>query len=100
MDVNMMLRNGNLGGFKMINWIEEHTGVIVVLFCCIFTIEIGIGAWRLPKEFRTSIIPKTEKVFDFNVRANERIYALEMRTDLLIDIERQRVLTEKQPIEE
>lgn len=84
----------------MMNWIEEHPGLIVVLFCCLFAIEIGIGAWRLPKEFRTSIVPKMDNVADFENRANERIYALEMRTDFLIDIERQRVLTEKQPIEE
>lgn len=42
--------------------VEKNIGKIIVLFGLILVIEMGIGVWRLPKEFRSEIIPRTERL--------------------------------------
>ena len=42
--------------------IEKHFYKICVFFLIIFSIEGAIWCWRLPKEFRSSIIPKMEAI--------------------------------------
>jgi len=43
-------------------WIDDHVGLILIGFVLIGVIEIGIGAWRLPKELRSGIIPKADRL--------------------------------------
>jgi len=51
-------RQVNATGGKMI---DRHLSKIIVFFLVVFAVELGIGAWRLPKEFRSSIIPKLDQ---------------------------------------
>ena len=75
----------------MIRFVEEHIGFIMVFFSFIFVVELGIGAWRLPKEFRHSIIPRVERIIAINEVVNERLDSLEIRVDLLSEIEMFRI---------
>jgi hypothetical protein len=42
-------------------WVDRNIGKIFVIFLLIFSIQLGIACWRIPKEFRVSIIPKLEQ---------------------------------------
>ena len=79
-------------------WIEDHPMTILSIFCLIFVIEVGIGCWRLPREFRSAIIPKLIVAASVEDRVHNRIYEserkiiwLEKRLGLLSEIEEQRV---------
>ena len=42
----------------MIKWLEGNTGAVICAFCVIFLLEVGVGVWRLPEEYKHTIMPK------------------------------------------
>ena len=60
-------------GCKMI---DKHLNKILVFFLIIFAIEGAILCWRMPKEFRSEIIPKLERVAVSKEWAQEFSYRL------------------------
>ena len=80
-------------------WIEDHIGLMVLLFLCIFAIQLGIGAWRLPKEFRSRIIPKLNRhIYQYRSLIEDVEYLNKTnitqikRINMLMDLERQRAI--------
>lgn len=51
--------------------IDKHLSKILVFFLTIFVIEGAIWCWRMPKEFRSSIIPKMDAI----IRQGEKTIA-------------------------
>jgi len=81
--------------------IENNIGKIICFFLVVFTIQIGIGVWRLPPEFRKEVIPKLERqiaqydslvdiVKDTNVLIRGYIILNEKRVNLLLDVAEQK----------
>lgn len=67
--------------------IEDNVGLIILIIGVLMVIELGIGAFRLPKEFRSRIIPKLE----FQLYQYDQLRSrIENRIDLLSEIEEQR----------
>jgi hypothetical protein len=78
------------------DWIEDNVGKIFLIFLTIFVIEMGIGVWRMPREFRQNIIPKLENAVNIEQRLNHILEIQEMRINLLSEIQ-QRQTTKAHP---
>lgn len=45
----------------ILKWIEKRIPILILILVTVAVIEIGIGSYRLPKEFRNEIIPKLNR---------------------------------------
>jgi predicted component of type VI protein secretion system len=48
---------------------------------------MGIGVWRMPREFRQNIIPKLENAVAIEQRLNDILQTQETRINLLSEIQ-------------
>lgn len=68
---------------------------ILIFLVFLAVIEVGIGAWRMPKEFRVRIIPKlNERIYQYD-RINDTQEKILMRLDLLSKVEERKIINKK-----
>jgi len=81
----------------MSQWIENNAGKMIFFFLIIFSIEIGIGVWRLPPKLRNEMIPILQaNIYQYDTMINklnetssylkEYVISNDRRVDLLLDI--------------
>ncbi len=77
-------------------WIENNMGKIVIFFLILFAIEFGVGIWRLPKEFRSSILPRLEEqIRNYNQLTAQCEHLINdniKRINLLSEVEERRII--------
>lgn len=67
----------------MEGWIDKHFKILLFIFGIIVLIQGAVYCWRMPKEFRHSIIPRLE---EYMVKFEK----MDKRVDLLMDLEEER----------
>lgn len=76
----------------MESWITKHAGKICVFFATLFAIEAGIWCHQMPRQFKSSIIPRIDMYLANYTPIEDNISQLNKRVDFLMNMEMYEVI--------